>query len=296
MKALVVPILSLCILISCHETTNNQEAEIKEVSELKAPTLIDLRDPASLAQEKPILIAHRGGVVNDSSPENSLMGIKLAAERGYNMLEVDIRQAKDGALIAFHDRNLMSDVGIDNSIEEMNTAEIAQLTYKGTEERILSLDEFLKSSTELGMGIMLDIKTTEENRNDSLLFKGIAELLKKYGLEKSTVTISGAPMARKYLKGLAIFGMSGEEKEQIINGNETIRKDLFWFGLPAQIEDDEIKALNEKSYLVIPAINIFRYPNREEDLDLAKKDTERLLKAGVDGFQIDSFYDQVFLE
>jgi len=43
---------------------------------------------------------------------------------------------------------------------------------------------------------------------------------------------------------------------------------------------------------VFPAINIFRYPE-EGDRELARKDIERLVSAGVDGFQIDSIYSDL---
>ena len=40
---------------------------------------------------------------------------------------------------------------------------------------------------------------------------------------------------------------------------------------------------------MFPAINTFRYP-KEGHRELARKDIERLVSAGVDGFQIDSIY------
>ncbi|MDD4776980.1 MAG: glycerophosphodiester phosphodiesterase family protein [Fermentimonas sp.] len=52
------------------------------------------------------LIAHRGGVVNDSIQENSREAIINAAERGYWAVELDMRMTADSVLIAHHDRNL----------------------------------------------------------------------------------------------------------------------------------------------------------------------------------------------
>src|SRR5688572_16882286 len=49
------------------------------------------------------LIAHRGGVVEDKNPENSPSAIEEAISRGYWMIEVDIRETKDGIAIAQHD-------------------------------------------------------------------------------------------------------------------------------------------------------------------------------------------------
>ena len=51
------------------------------------------------------LIAHRGGVVNSKSPENSLKALNEAINRGYYMVEVDVRLTKDGVLITHHDKD-----------------------------------------------------------------------------------------------------------------------------------------------------------------------------------------------
>jgi hypothetical protein len=42
------------------------------------------------------LIAHRGGIVDESHAENSPGSIEAAIKRGYWMLEVDIRRTRDG--------------------------------------------------------------------------------------------------------------------------------------------------------------------------------------------------------
>jgi len=61
----------------------------------------------------------------------------------------------------------------------------------------------------------------------------------------------------------------------------------------AVIADSIIKPVQENGALVIPALNIFRY-SEENHRTEAKFDAERLLKAGVDGFQIDCIYQDYF--
>ena len=51
--------------------------------------------------------------------------------------------------------------------------------------------------------------------------------------------------------------------------------------------------VQENGALVIPAINTFRY-SKEHHRSEAYKDVERLLEAGVDGFQIDCIYQDYF--
>jgi len=52
---------------------------------------------ASAAIDKNLrLIAHRGGVVDAGRPENSPGAVQAAIHQGYWMIEVDIRQSRDG--------------------------------------------------------------------------------------------------------------------------------------------------------------------------------------------------------
>jgi hypothetical protein len=50
------------------------------------------------------LIAHRGGVVDKQRAENNLPAIQEAIHRGYWMLEVDIRESKEGAWLCIMTR------------------------------------------------------------------------------------------------------------------------------------------------------------------------------------------------
>lgn len=58
-------------------------------------TLIDFRNRQSIEAQRPFLIAHRGGVVTDKTPECSLAAIRLAGQQGYAMVELDIQQSRD---------------------------------------------------------------------------------------------------------------------------------------------------------------------------------------------------------
>jgi glycerophosphoryl diester phosphodiesterase len=73
--------------------------------------LIDLKDVAQVLERKPLLIAHRGGVITETSPECSLAAIELAAESGYAMVELDVQRSRDGVPIVFHDRSLLTACG-----------------------------------------------------------------------------------------------------------------------------------------------------------------------------------------
>ncbi|HWR52999.1 MAG TPA: glycerophosphodiester phosphodiesterase family protein [Bryobacteraceae bacterium] len=76
------------------------------------------------------LIAHRGGVVDDAHPENSPGSIQAAIDRGYWMLEVDIRRTKDGEPLLQHDPTFSRFYGDDRTVEQMTWAEVQRLRSK----------------------------------------------------------------------------------------------------------------------------------------------------------------------
>jgi glycerophosphoryl diester phosphodiesterase len=79
--------------------------------------LIDFRDAHSIKSQKPILIAHRGGVITAQSPECSIAAIRLAKQHGYAMVELDIRKSKDHVPIVFHDNDLKKACGLNKRLE-----------------------------------------------------------------------------------------------------------------------------------------------------------------------------------
>ena len=66
-----------------------------------------------------------------------------------------------------------------------------------------------------------------------------------------------------------------------------------WFGIPAWISFATIPKLQKAGALVLPAINTFRYENDPERAQ-ARRDVATLRELGVDGFQIDSAYQDFF--
>ncbi len=77
--------------------------------------------------DAPKIIVHRGGVVGDEHAENSPAAIEAAIGRGYWMLEVDIRESKDGKLVVHHDPDYDDFYGDPRLPAEMTWAEIEQL-------------------------------------------------------------------------------------------------------------------------------------------------------------------------
>ncbi len=253
--------------------------------------LIDFRNPHSIKSQTPILIAHRGGVTTPKSPECSIAAIRLARQHGYSMVEVDIQKSKDCVPVVFHDSDMKEACGINKRIRDLRADEIVKIAYVNTDQRICTLDRALGICRSLKLGLMLDVKVKE----DETFFQTIVMLIKKHGYENASVTISGDQDLRKHLKDIALLTVTQDEFKKVQQGLSCDLRNKFWFGLPHRLPSEMVKRLQQQGAYVIPAINTFRYPD-EGHYELARKDIQRLNEAGVDGYQIDSVYQPLFLE
>ncbi len=278
-KFIIIPLTLLVVHIGCKKEDSGNN------------NLIDFRDSHSLKNRKPVLIAHRGGVITAQSPECSIAAIRLAKQQDYAMVELDIRKSRDHVPIVFHDNDMKKACDIDKSIEDLNADEIVKIAYVNTDQTICTLDQALGICRSLKLGLMLDVKIT----GDEEFFQKIAAIIKKHGYENSSVTINGDPDLQRNLAETALLTVTQDEFKKVQQGLPCDLRNKFWFGLPQDLPSDIVKLLQQNGAYVIPAINTFRYPE-EEHYELARKDIQRLNEAGVDGYQIDSIYKPLFSE
>ena len=247
--------------------------------------LINFSDDTSIKVRRPIIIAHRGGVVSPRTPECSLTAIVLAADMGYDMVELDIQRSRDGIPIVFHDRNLEKACGKSGSVADFVAAELESIPYLLGNDRIVRLDTALKTCRERNLGVMLDLKAGRDSRE---FLEEIARLLAKHELSNATISISGSREARRLLKHVR-FTPTDAEMRRIRAGESLDLRQRFWFGIPTCLQSGDVEKLKSAGALIIPAINTFRY-SANGHFELARDDIKRLTKEGVDGFQIDSIY------
>jgi len=252
---------------------------------------INLHDPIAVRARRPLLVAHRGGVVAANAPENSLAAIQLAALHGYDMVELDVSEAKDGSLVLFHGLgggSLLADCGVPAAVEDLTANELAQIRYRGSTEPIAKFDDALALCTSLGLGVMLDLKARDPSPG---YLNQIAERLHESGLDKSTVTITQHPRVAERLSETAILPLSKQDTQQVLDGELGLPNRRMWFGWAHELPSTCVAPLRRAGVLVIPSINTFHYPLHAQHT-LARQDIRRLAAAGVDGFQIDSEYEE----
>jgi len=127
-----------------------------------------------------ILVAHRGGVVDDALSENSLKGLEEAIRRGYTHVEIDVRITKDGHAVCFHDDNLMREVGVDKNISDLTLNELKELKLIKSQETIPRFEDYC-SKCAGRINVMIDTKSGEAN-NVEQYARDIETALTKYGL------------------------------------------------------------------------------------------------------------------
>lgn len=107
------------------------------------------------SQRRVLRIAHRGA--SALAQENSLSAFRVAAARGADMLEVDLRFTADKMPVAAHDVDLQRVYGVDSNIADCSLDQLRQLTA-GRGEPLLTLEQVAQSCRELMLGLYLDVK------------------------------------------------------------------------------------------------------------------------------------------
>ncbi len=81
---------------------------------------------SSSTNRRPVVaIAHRGDPIGHR--ENTLPAFAAALALGADMLELDLRRTRDGAIVVLHDQSLLRLWGLDASVGDLDLSEVARL-------------------------------------------------------------------------------------------------------------------------------------------------------------------------
>lgn len=80
-------------------------------------------NPVASVKSSPYIVAHRGN--EGAYPENSIIGIISAINKGVDYIEIDVRVTKDGVPVLMHDSsiNRTMDCGSNPQVEQLYVAE-----------------------------------------------------------------------------------------------------------------------------------------------------------------------------
>jgi len=119
-------------------------------------------------------IAHRG-LHDETRPENSLIAIEAALQRGFPV-EIDVQVSADGRAVIFHDWNLLRLTGFDARVKMISSAEIAKLRLAGGSERIPLLEDVL----DLVRGRQAVIIEIKNRKRPCALEPAVSRILRNY--------------------------------------------------------------------------------------------------------------------
>lgn len=114
--------------------------------------------PASPPRQVAV-VAHRG--LSDGMPENTLAAFRHAVDRGFEIIELDVRATRDGHLVILHDVTLdrttdCSGLLADLSFARIKSCDAGWPSHPG--EHIPTLDEALDFARDRPVRLLLDIK------------------------------------------------------------------------------------------------------------------------------------------
>lgn len=115
-------------------------------------------------------VAHRGASV--VAPENTLAAVRAAAALGADMVEVDVRRTRDGALVLVHDPTLVRTTDAARRLPWRGPWQVADLTLAEVRrldagsahsavhagEPVPTLADALDLAGDLGLGVQLELK------------------------------------------------------------------------------------------------------------------------------------------
>lgn len=141
--------LYLVLVVLFLNCKNDTPKEVKSES-FKISTIQEkIENLKNSKNNQVIVVAHRGDWRN--APENSLQGIENCIEMGVDMVEIDIRETKDGHLVLMHDKTIdrtTTGKGLVNewTLDSLKTLNLVDGLGVETKQEIPTLKEALELS------------------------------------------------------------------------------------------------------------------------------------------------------
>ncbi len=138
-----------------------------------------------------LVTAHRGDSKN--APENTMAAISLAMDNQADIIEIDVRQTKDGVLVLMHDESLLRTTGVDRLVGEVNYDFVAKLDpgsdfseeYAG--ERVPTLQQAIEFAVENDLFYNIELKPEDYYAG---YIENVVSLIEEYEFQDNCVVAS----------------------------------------------------------------------------------------------------------
>jgi glycerophosphoryl diester phosphodiesterase len=126
---------------------------------IATPRVVAAASAAALAAEAtPDIIGHRGYPAR--AVENSVAGLRAAADAGADVVETDILETRDGGLVVLHDVGLGRLTQDDRNVYELTEDEVTALTLRqdGHTASIPTLADYVHEADAQGIRLLVEVK------------------------------------------------------------------------------------------------------------------------------------------
>lgn len=145
---------------------------------------------------RPLVLGHRGACAH--APENTLAAFRLALEDGADGIELDAHLTRDGAVVVMHDENVARTTNGHGRLSQLTLQEVRRLDagirfgeqFKG--EHVPTLADVFEA---LGDRPVYDLELKNLASPANGLERKVAELVRRYGLEKRILVTSFNPLS-----------------------------------------------------------------------------------------------------
>ena len=191
-----------------------------------------MTDPARVT-----VIAHRGDSVG--ARENTPAAFASAVALGADMVELDLRRTRDGAIVVLHDQSLLRLWGVDASVGELDWAEVAGLRSADDEDaRIPLLSEVLRA---LPLPLMVDFTRRE-------VVEGALTAVEAAGALERSLFVTGNVPALRLLRGRsgeARLGLTWTEAGDVPVALLEELKAEYWNPMSLLVRPDAVETVHE---------------------------------------------------
>jgi glycerophosphoryl diester phosphodiesterase len=154
-------------------------------------------------QSKPLIIGHRGASAH--APENTLASFRQALTFGADGVELDAKLTSNGEVVVIHDQTVNRTTNGEGVVRELTLAQIKKMDagakfdpkFKG--EPIPTLEEVFQA---VGGKLLINVELTNYSSPSDELPEKVAELVKKYSLQKGVIFSSFHPKTLKRIRKL----------------------------------------------------------------------------------------------
>ncbi len=133
----------------------------------------------------PLVIGHRGDSAH--APENTLSAFRMAADKGADAVEFDVKLTADLRVIALHDQTVDRTTNGHGQVSKMTFAELrnlhagARFDGKFPGERIPTLDEIFE---EVGTRLHMNVELTNYATPGDPLVEKVVEVVRRHNIQK----------------------------------------------------------------------------------------------------------------